>query len=53
MIPPRRWKTRMRGLTRRIDTVEKNHGELMDELRANLAGGGKPVLSAAPAEPAL
>jgi localization factor PodJL len=41
----------MRNVTRRMDTVEKNHTELMHELRANLAGGGKPVLSAAPAEP--
>jgi len=41
----------MRAMTRRMDTVEKNHVELMHELRANLAGGNKPVLSAAPAEP--
>ena len=41
----------MRNVTRRMDTVEKNHTEMMHELRANLAGGGKPVLSAAPAEP--
>jgi len=40
----------LRGLVRRIDTVEKNHGEMMDELRANLAGGAKSVIAAA--EPA-
>ncbi len=40
----------LRGLVRRIDSVEKNHGEMMDELRANLAGGAKPVITAA--EPA-
>ena len=45
----------LRGLVRRIDTVEKNHGEMMDELRANLAGGGKPTIAAAepPYDPAL
>ena len=37
----------LRGLVRRIDTVEKNHSEMMDELRANLAGGAKPVIAAA------
>jgi localization factor PodJL len=45
----------LRGLTRRIDGVEKNHTELMDELRANLAGGAKPVITAnePPYDPAL
>ena len=42
----------MRGVTRRMDTVEKNHTELMHELRANLAGGAKPVLPSVAAEPA-
>ena len=32
----------LRDMTRRMDTVEKNHTDLMHELRANLAGGGKP-----------
>ncbi len=42
----------MRAVTRRMDTVEKNHNELMHELRANLAGGGKPILPSAAVEPA-
>ena len=45
----------LRGLTRRIDGVEKNHSELMDELRANLAGGAKAAITATepPYDPAL
>ena len=39
----------LRILVRRVETIEKKHGELLDELRANLASGGKP---AAPQEPA-
>jgi localization factor PodJL len=42
----------MRAVSRRMDTVEKNHNELMHELRANLAGGAKPVLPSVTAEPA-
>ena len=42
----------MRTMARRVETVEKKHGELQDELRANLASGGKPAISAPPAEPA-
>ncbi len=38
------------GLVRRIESVEKNHGEMMDKLRANLAGGAKPAIAVA--EPA-
>ena len=33
----------MRTVTRRMETVEKNNNELLDELRANLAGGAKPA----------
>jgi localization factor PodJL len=36
----------MRTIARRVETVEKKHGELLDELRANLASGGKPAISA-------
>ncbi len=40
----------LRALTKRIDTIDKNHGELVDELRANLASGSKPA-QPAPTEP--
>jgi localization factor PodJL len=43
----------LRGLVRRIDSVEKNHGEMMDELRANLAGGAKPAIGEPAYDPAL
>ena len=38
-----------RGLVRRIESVEKNHGELINVLRANLAGGAKPAIATAEA----
>ncbi len=36
----------LRTVTRRLENVEKNHSELMDELRANMASGTKPVIAA-------
>jgi localization factor PodJL len=41
----------LRGLTRRMDTVEKGHRELLDELRANLASGAKSVIAPPLPEP--
>jgi localization factor PodJL len=45
----------LRGMSHRIDAVEKNHGELKDELRANLAAGAGPasVRTEPPFDPAI
>jgi len=52
MTPPQAWKIRCAPWPAASRRWKKKHGELLHELRANLASGGKPAISVPPAEPA-